>query len=159
MPYIFTVDDDDIAMQNLRSLKSLRLKYNLTQEQLGKIAGCSSTAIYAYENLHRVPSKETYNALAAFFHWREYSHTPKNIDMAENHTLSLGFENEVQERQTSEKKDARIHCCISGKLLNDVKDIASIKGCTVSDIITTLLENYVSPYSDAVNSLRKIRNS
>ncbi len=159
MPHIFTVDDDDIAMQNLRSLKSLRLKYNLTQEQLGKIAGCSSTAIYVYENLHRVPSPKIYNALAAFFQWPEYSHTPKNIEMAENSTLSLGLENEAHKVQTSEKKDAHIHCSISGKLLNDVKDIAAIKGCTVSDIIINLLENYVSPYSDAINSLRKIRNS
>ena len=48
-------------------LKQLRLKANLSQEELAKHLGCSKSSISMYENGTREPNLETLEAIADYF--------------------------------------------------------------------------------------------
>jgi transcriptional regulator with XRE-family HTH domain len=48
-------------------LKQLRLKADLSQEELAKQLGCSKSAISMYENGTREPNLETLEAIADYF--------------------------------------------------------------------------------------------
>ena len=165
MPGAKNISDDVIAMDYLRSLRACREKHGLTLPQLGKIIGRSHTAVYTYEIGKYIPEINVYNILADFFKWPRYcpqrsisNTTASNDTQNDSLTLPLGLDadNETQTQQDDKKRRAY---SIPENLLNDIRDIATIKGCSMSEIITSVLEEYTAKHKGSLLAIRAIRNS
>lgn len=140
LPAIHNVSDDNIAMEYLRKLHDYRKQHGLSFRQVAKIIHCAPSTICSYENFGSIPDVNSYNALADFFKWPRYS--PQH--------------NSVPTLQESKKHRAY---SIPENLLEDLRDIASVKGCSISEIITSVLTDYTAKHKGSLLAIRELRNS
>ncbi len=159
------ISDDNIAMDYIRRLKDYREKHGLSQRQLSKVIRCVHSTIYAYEKNKSIPSVNTYNTLADFFNWPRYSpqhsHIPAQaheIQQDDSLTLPLDFDGDNDNAPPADDKKHRAYS-IPEALLDDIRDIATIKGCSMSEIITSVLEEYTAKHKGSLLAIRAIRNS
>ena len=148
MPKVKTINDDLIAVKYIKNLRIFRKKAKLTQTELGLMAGVSTDTISRYERHEGDVPVSTYNILADIFRWPHYKQSP-------NETLSLDFENPKQaEPKQAEPKQAENPCkeFIYKAQLAELRAIAGIKGCSVSE----LLDKLIAPYAEALNALRSL---
>lgn len=169
MPAPTNISDDYTAMDYIRRLKDYRKKHGMSLEQVGQIADCSYATINRYENGRYIPDINTYNALADFFKWPRYSpqhnnapahaHLPAFTQTQEDcATLPLGFTGDNDKTTQPDDKKRRAYS-IPENLLDDIRDIATIKGCSMSEIITRILEEYTAKHKGSLLAIRELRNS
>lgn len=66
------IDDDAIAVRNMRGLKEERMRHGLEQISLAKIIGCPPTTLGYYERGDTSCTVKVYNKLAEYFGWSKY---------------------------------------------------------------------------------------
>ena len=138
MPTKPMINDDTVALACVRTLKAERIKRRLTSSQLAHMLHLHPSTICHIENLNRPVSVSIYNSLAAIFKWPLYTH-------GGNGNLLLNFD-------TTDKDSKQSDIVIPEEQLRDFQDIANIKGCTVSELLSKL----IAPYKEAVNSIRNL---
>ena len=132
------IDDDPVAMNCVKRLKAERERRGLSQLQLSNLIGCHHSTISHIESQSRSVSVLAYNALAELFSWPRYK-------QGTCETLKLDFEQPAV-------KPPQSSCGVEEEQLRILRDIASIKGYTVSELLTRL----TAPYAEALSAIRKL---
>ena len=138
MPNKPMINDDQVALACVRTLKAERKKRGLTSSQLAKMLHVHPSTISHIENLNRPVSVSIYNSLAAIFKWPLYM-------QGGNDNLLLNFD-------CSDRDTKQSDVVIPEEQLRDIQDIAKIKNCSVSELLSKL----IAPYKEAVDSIRNL---
>ena len=132
------INDDTVALACVRTLKAERMKRRLTSSQLAHMLHVHPSTINHIENLNRPVSVSIYNSLAEIFKWPAYKH-------GGNDNLLLNFDSPDRDSKQSD-------VVIPEKQLRDIQDIAKIKSCTVSELLSKL----IAPYKEALDTIRHL---
>ena len=138
MPNKPMINDDSVALACIRTLKAERMKRGLTLLQLAHMLHVHPSTICHIENLNRPVSVSIYNSLAAIFKWPLYT-------QGGNDNLLLNFD--CPDRNTKQSDFV-----IPEEQLRDIQDIAKIKSCTVSELLSKL----IAPYKEALDTIRHL---
>ena len=138
MPNKPMINDDQVALACVRTLKAERKKRGLTSSQLAHMLHVHPSTICHIENLNRPVSVCIYNSLAAIFKWPLYTH-------GGNGNLLLNFDCPDRDSKQSD-------IIIPEEQLRDIQDIAKIKSCSVSELLSML----IAPYKEALDTIHNL---
>ena len=146
-----TIADDPVAMKYIQELQNCRESYGLTQKELGELIGDTTQQMVSnYEKGHVIPSVETYNALANCFSWPLYS-----MPQSTRETLPINFPDDISQDTSSSQK---INAQLPIDLVSSLKELAALKSKSVDEMIVMLLKKAISPYAEALSTLKTIND-
>ena len=158
------INDDAVAMANIRTLKSKRISLGLSQQEMADAIGIKYGAdIGHYERGSRDCPVDVYNKLCEKFGWDKYVsgriQTEVQTDSAIRE-LTLGFD--VSEEENSQHKrhdDIKTYVRLPEALRNDLYTIATIQHTTMSDLIIKLITEYTTPQREVIDAVTALRNN
>lgn len=111
-------------------IRSIRKDQNLTQKQLGELAGIAEPTIRRYELGKLNPKYETVEKIAAA------------LKVSTGSLLGGGSQIKYKIRQWKSRKDAHLNMAIDAELLQTVQCLADHDGISLEDEIEKLLLEY-----------------
>lgn len=111
-------------------IRSIRKSRNLTQKQLGELAGIAEPTIRRYELGKLNPKYETIEKIAAALH------------TSTGALLGGGSKIKFKVKQWKSRKDARLEMSIDSELLETIKIFAEHDGLILEDEVEKLLSEY-----------------
>lgn len=122
-------------------IRSVRKSQNLTQKQLGELAGIAEPTIRRYELGKLNPKYETIEKIAAA------------LKVSTGSLLGGGSQIKYKIKQWKSRKDANLEIAIDSELLQTVQAIADHDGISLEDEVEKLLLEYTDIIiEEAVNS-------